>query len=148
MQTLWTAVQIFGGIVGALILVGGAIGVIWFAATNRVRSEKRQKAADKLTDDEARLRPYKEAADGYRLQVEQLERDVSRLKKNLKQALDERDNLRARVRELEELTVNQAAALLRQQGELDRLKRQVEDLGDLRGQLNDVLAQIKNPAGR
>ena len=144
MHELSAALQIIGWIVGALVVIGGAAGIVWFAATRRVRAEKRQLTADRLTTDDARLRPYKEAADGYKLQVEQLERDVARLKDDLQATRNERDNFRMRVRELEELTVNQAAALQRQQGEIDKLKRQVEGLGDLRGQLADVLAQIKH----
>lgn len=148
MDSFYTGLQILGWIVGALVVLGAAVGIVWFAATRKVRGEKRQRTSDKLVDDEARLRPYKEAADGYRLQVEQLERDVARLQQDLQATREERNSFRERVKELEDLTVQQAATLARQQAEIDGLKRKVEDLGDLRAQLNDVLEEIKNPTGR
>ena len=144
MDNFYTVLQIVGWVVGALVVVGIAIAVIYFSAQRKLRSENREKTTDALLNDEKYLRPYKDATEGYRLQVELLERDVERLKSQLSEALKERDGLRNRVRELEELISNQTATLLRQQGEIDRLKRQVDDLGDLREQLANVLTEIKD----
>jgi chromosome segregation ATPase len=139
MQNISWILQIFGLCVAGVVILACIGCYVWIKASAWIRGVKHD-------DEDERVRPYKLAADGYKLDVERLEREVSRLRSELKSTSDERDSLRGRVKELEELTLGQAATLLRQQGELDRLKRQVEDLGDLRSQLNDVLAQIKNSA--
>lgn len=120
----------------ALVVIATAGVVFWYFLSTRVRQEVHESEAE-------RLRPYEEAATGYRLQVEQLKNDVARLTRDLDDSNKERDRLQVKLRELESDYTSLAQTNYKQQGEIDRLKRQVADMSDLRGQLLEALARLK-----
>jgi septal ring factor EnvC (AmiA/AmiB activator) len=143
MDQLLRGFQIFGYLAATLVMLAVVVGVVWYLAKEKVRLLRKADKAERIESDREELRPYKEAAEGYRLQVESLERDIIRLRRELSEANEDRESLRKRVRELEDIIVSMSSTNQRQQGDLDKLKRQVEDLGDLRSQLNEMLKEMK-----
>ena len=127
METIFTVLQIIGTVVGGLVVIGGAIGIIYFAANRRVRSEKRQKTSDDLTDVEARLRPYKEAAEGWEKRCKQLEDEQKQLQSELGIVKADRERLRRRVAEVEGNYLKLAETNQRQQAEIDGLGHQLRE---------------------
>lgn len=135
-QSLSQAAQIIGYIFVVIVAIGVASLVLWSVIRGRYRKEVHETETE-------RLRPYKEAADGYKLQVEQLERDKRWLEEENERREKEIKQLRARQKELEKLLLELTETNSRQQGEIDKLKRQVEDIGNLKREFLDVLAEVK-----
>lgn len=136
METVTRIAEIVGYTFSALVFLGAASLILWYL----IRGRYRRDVQDSETE---RLRPYEEAATGYKLQVEQLKGDIERLTSDLRISNDDRTRLRIRVKELEADYLALAQTNQKQQGQIDQMKRQIEDLGDLKLQLLELMRELK-----
>jgi septal ring factor EnvC (AmiA/AmiB activator) len=118
MVSIWYALQLVGIVLLAVIGGGTALAFIWYSIRHRIQADWRERC-------------------------EQLENELADVKVKLKETTDERDRLQREVKQLKDDYIGLSQINNRQQGEIDRMKRQIEDLGNLRGEVGRLIAELK-----
>jgi archaellum component FlaC len=94
--------------------------------------------------EEERIRPFKEAADGWERVAKQQAQELTIVQRELSEVKEDHRSLKTKYEELERDYISASRTNMRLQGEVDQLKVKVKELEDLKELFTDAIREAKN----